>query len=197
MAGVGKQGGLDGRRSVSGFTLIELMIVVAIIGILAAIAVPQYREHVRKSQIQEATAGLLQIRTRLENYYQDNRTYSFVVAPGTTNGFCFGPNNAVIGNNPAAVRTEGQIGQQLASQYFTFSCQTQDVPSNQAQTYLLTATGRAGAVFGNGAQATFNVNQQNIRQTTHWGPAAPLATPCNRWLMGERLAANPGDNPCP
>jgi hypothetical protein len=117
------------------------------------------------------------------------------VAAGTSGGFCFGTTNAVIGNNPAAVRTEGQIGQQLASQYFTFSCQTPDV--NAPQTYLLTATGRSGAVFGAGAQATFNVNQQNIRQTTHWGPVAPLATPCNRWLTGERLANAAGDNPCP
>lgn len=61
--------------SLAGFTLIEMMIVVAILGILAAIAIPQYTEYVRRSRITEATNGMNDFRTRMEQFFQDNRTY--------------------------------------------------------------------------------------------------------------------------
>lgn len=60
----------------TGFTLIEMMIVVAIIGILAAIAIPQYTDYVTRSRIPDATSGLAAKRVRLEQYFQDNRTYA-------------------------------------------------------------------------------------------------------------------------
>jgi type IV pilus assembly protein PilE len=63
------------RSKQLGFTLIEIMIVVAIIGILAAIAWPQYQDYVLRGNIQEATGTLSDYRTRLEQSYQDNRTY--------------------------------------------------------------------------------------------------------------------------
>lgn len=58
-----------------GFTLIELMIVVAILGILAAIAMPSYREYVIRGKLPQATSGLSEMRTRAEQYFADNRTY--------------------------------------------------------------------------------------------------------------------------
>jgi len=58
-----------------GFTLIELMVVVAIIGLLAAIAIPQYSDYVTRSRIPDATSGLAAKRVRLEQFFQDNRTY--------------------------------------------------------------------------------------------------------------------------
>lgn len=58
-----------------GFTLVELLVAVAIIGILSAIAVPQYSEYVRRGKVSEATGALGELRLRAEKYYSDNRTY--------------------------------------------------------------------------------------------------------------------------
>ncbi len=66
-----------------GFTLIEVMIVVAIIGILAAIAIPNYADYVTRSRITDAISGLSNVSVRMEQYFQDNRSY---VSGGTTCG---------------------------------------------------------------------------------------------------------------
>ena len=63
------------NRRETGFTLIEIMIAIAIVGILTAIALPQYNDYVRRSKIIDATSGMNDFRTRMEQYFQDNRTY--------------------------------------------------------------------------------------------------------------------------
>lgn len=59
----------------SGFTLIELMITVAIIGILSAIALPAYQDSVAKSRRAEAVASLTEAAQRLEVYFSQNGSY--------------------------------------------------------------------------------------------------------------------------
>jgi type IV pilus assembly protein PilE len=66
-----------------GFTLIELMIAVAVVGILAMVALPSYNDYIRRANISEATAALATMRTKLELYYQDNRTFVGACAAGT------------------------------------------------------------------------------------------------------------------
>ncbi len=59
-----------------GFTLIELMIVVAVVAILATIALPAYNDSVRKGKRSDAKAGLMDAASRLEQFYLDNKSYT-------------------------------------------------------------------------------------------------------------------------
>lgn len=102
------------RNKFQGFTLIELMIVVAIIGVLASIALPAYQDYVLRGKLAEAFSQLGSLRVRMEQYYQDNRTYG--------DPDCSIPD--ISG---------GQV------KYFDYTC----VSSNAGQNYIFTATGKA------------------------------------------------------
>jgi type IV pilus assembly protein PilE len=102
-----------------GFTLIEIMIVVAIIGILMAIAIPAYGNYVKRAKITEAVSALSDMRVKLEQHFQDNRTYV---------GAC---GSAGVAALPAP------------SKSFNFTC-----PTLTATTYGVTATGKASANMG-------------------------------------------------
>jgi type IV pilus assembly protein PilE len=59
-----------------GVTLIELMIVVVVVSILAAVAFPNYREYAARAKRNEARAALLQLATNQERFYLNNNTFS-------------------------------------------------------------------------------------------------------------------------
>ena len=63
------------RRSNQGFTLIELMLVVAVIGVIAAIAVPSYNGYIATSCHTTAAANVKVMRAYMENYHLENGTY--------------------------------------------------------------------------------------------------------------------------
>lgn len=111
---------LKGHGRVRGFTLIEVMIVVAVVGILAAIAFPSYTAYVQRSRIGEATGDLSVTRVRLEQFYQDNRNY---------------------GSSAAACG----VAMPAATASFAYSCTWGATASDQS--FLLQATGR-GAMLG-------------------------------------------------
>ena len=60
------------KRIQQGFTLIELMIVVAIIGILAAVAIPQYQDYVTRAKLSKAASFVDPIKTAVAMYAQEN-----------------------------------------------------------------------------------------------------------------------------
>lgn len=62
------------HRADGGFTLIEVMIAVAVVAILAAPALPSYRDYVTRGNIPEATSRLLTKQVQMEQWFQDNRT---------------------------------------------------------------------------------------------------------------------------
>lgn len=65
-----------GRNRQSGFTLVEIMIVVAIIAILASIALPAYTEHVRKGHRAAAQSEMMDIVNRQQQFFLANRAYA-------------------------------------------------------------------------------------------------------------------------
>jgi type IV pilus assembly protein PilE len=134
------------RGQAAGFTLIELMIVVAIIAILAAIAVPIYSSYITRSKLTEAQNNLSALRVSMEQYFQDNRQYTSTGGTGSTTG-C----------GVAMPTGSGSNGGNSIAKYFTYSC------SATATTYTITATGNAGTPTANFA---FTIDEKNTRATT-------------------------------
>ena len=135
----------EGRER--GFTLIELMITMAIIAMLSALAYPSYRNYVIRGQLVDGTNGLSAMRANMERYYQDNRSYASVTNGSTT----FNP--------PCA--TSSTVGN------FTISCGT---PAPSATAYIAQAVG-GGPVNG----FTFTIDQNGGQTTTVTSPPAPAA----------------------
>ena len=128
-----------------GFTLIELMVTVAVVSILATIALPAYNSYVLRAKLAEAYTNLANARVQLEQYYQDNRNY------GSTASTCVG-----MPNIPDA-------------RYFSYTCNwTVASPPNPTtggtdQFFTVTAT---GVTTDNTNGFIFTIDQGNNKATT-------------------------------
>lgn len=128
---------LAGAARSRGFTLIELMIAVAIVAILVGVALPSYREYVIRGHLADASNGLALMRAQMERHYQDNRTYATV---GTFTTPC--------ASADASTRTFNN---------FVVTCS--GTPT--ATAFTLVATG-SGPVAG----FSLTINQADVRATT-------------------------------
>jgi len=90
-----------------GFTLIEVMIVVVVIGILTAVALPSYKEYVIRGKIPEGTSALSDGRVKMEQFFQDNRTYLNGPKPADITNFTFG---AVGDATTYTITATGRVG---------------------------------------------------------------------------------------
>lgn len=138
------------RQLAAGFTLIELMIVVAIVGILTAIAYPSYTDYVRRSRLPEATSSLADLRAKMEQYYQDNKNYG-------TASVCASDSSA------------NKWNKFLSGDYFDFACQT----DGTGQSFTLTASGKVGTVT---AGHVYTIDQDGSKKTTFYKGAAVTAS---------------------
>lgn len=104
----------------TGFSLVELLIVVAVIGILAGIAIPNYTEYVQRAKVNEALSALSQMATKMEQHFQDSRDYTNACALAGTAAVAALPSN---------------------TSNFDFSC-----PTKNATTYIARATGKGSMI---------------------------------------------------
>ncbi len=89
-------------KNKEGFTLIELMIVIAIIGILAAIAIPQFSKYKQRAAKASAISDAKNLASSIEAYYSDYDTYPSTLTPGHTvilgsDTFTLSKNNYLVG----------------------------------------------------------------------------------------------------
>lgn len=131
-------------RRERGFTLIELMIAIAIVAILSMVAMPSYREYIVRGNIPEATSRLATKQVQMEQFFQDNRTY---------------------------VGGTGCAADSASSKYFDFTC-TDGADAVSAGAYVITAVGKANmagfkfTINQTGAKTTRAV-------PTGWSAASP------------------------
>ena len=121
-----------------GFTLIELLVTIVIVGILASIALPSYRDYVVRSQLPEAFNTLAAQRVKMEQYFQDNKTYL-----------------------PPSGQTNAGDDDTTSSKYFNFSAKPGGAETRTATGYTLTATGKAAMT---GFQYT--IDQAGVKTST-------------------------------
>lgn len=78
----------------SGFTLVELMVVVAIVGILSAIALPAYNDYIIRSRLADAFSQLSSAASSAEQFWSNNRTYVGLPVPTSSSNFTYALSNA-------------------------------------------------------------------------------------------------------
>jgi type IV pilus assembly protein PilE len=142
------------KPSATGFTLIEVMITVAVIAIIAAVALPSYFDYITRSRLVEGRANLADMRTRMEQYFLDNRAY-----PTECVAYASGPAPA------------GKIYYPGNDKFFTYECQ-----GLSATAYTIKATDK----FSPGTKFVYTVNEANLRQTTQAPSGWATSTTC--WI---------------
>jgi type IV pilus assembly protein PilE len=140
------------KHTSSGFTLIELMVTVAIVTILATIAVTSYTSQVQKSRRTEAKSALLDLAGREERLFSTTNTYS--------------QDEAFLGY--ATVSTP-MTNMTFGNRYYTLTA----VVPNPPNSYVLTATPVAGSSQANDTTCgSFSVNQLGVQTVSGTGTVA-------------------------
>ncbi len=136
------------RSGDSGFTLIELLIAIVIVAIISAIALPSYRDSIRKSRRVDAQQALMKAAHKLENYYAKNARYT---ADLKQLGFPeTGWNNVQQGSKAIyyQIRVSNPDGCNPANCFVVESQSLGDQQNDEVSRYRLWSTGRRQARVG-------------------------------------------------
>ena len=130
------------RRNMNGFTLMEVMIVLAIVAILSSIALPSYKTYTAKQKARSAQSDLVSLSMNMENYLQNTTSY-----PSTTTSTT-ATQTALSGWTPASAGN------------FTYTISSVTQPSTTSNgSYVLTASGIGSALAG----CTISLSSANAR----------------------------------
>lgn len=132
-----------------GFTLVEIMIVVAIVGILTAVALPMYTSYMVRGKLVDAQSALTSARVKMEQYFQDHRTYV--------------GGEADVSASPAGACP-------LDTGYFAYACVT------TATTFTITASNLAGQGLGAANSYAYTIDASNAKATTRFAGAGNSST---------------------
>ena len=146
----------SGRQS--GFTLIEMMIVVAIIGILAAIAYPSFTKYIREARRAEAQADMLKMQIGIEKWRANRASYRSDATSSAA--------GTAITNTPANAGFNG------ANAYYTYT-----IPDTTGSTYTITATAIVGKSQANDVAGSTSCTPLRITQSS-------VKTPAGCWKGG-------------
>lgn len=122
-------------RTQKGFTLIELMVTIAILAILAAIAYPSYIDYIRKGRLEDARATILDNKKLMERYYGAARTFECKAPYSTNIGVACNANKAIVANTSNS----------KVNKYYDFEVQL----ANNGSNYIITATPKDGVYNNN------------------------------------------------
>ena len=129
-------------RHQAGFTLIELMIAVAVIGILAAIAYPSYTEYVERARVSDGQAKVMEIASRLERCY--TATYDYTKNTDGDSCVDFSDLSSEEGYYNIGAKGKGNTGSFSATEYSVVASHADGEPSVACDELWIDSTGARG-----------------------------------------------------
>jgi len=148
-------------RGTRGFTLIELMMVIVVLGIIAAIALPSYQEQVRRGKRTEGKSALLKAAQMEERFFTTNNTYSDAATFPTLFGLAAsatvyssdgsGPNNNT--NSPYTITLQAGATGSLGSSFEVRAVPNGAFTDSKCGTLSITNTGLKSVISGTGSVA--------------------------------------------